>query len=275
MDEIIKRIDSAVAYIKSKCPLIPAVGVVLGSGLGSFCDLLDDGTELSFSEIPGFPRTTVEGHDGAFVLGHYKGTPVAVCRGRVHYYEGSPQNEITIPVRVMRALGAKSLLLTNAAGGVNLSFTPGTLMIISDHINMTGDNPLRGQNADEFGPRFPDMTDVYTRGLRSELFEKAKADGLNVREGVYMMYPGPSYETPAEIRAFRTLGADAVGMSTVPEAIVARHAGMRVIGVSCITNMAAGVLDGELSHGEVVETAERVKGEFLKLAGIAVELFSS
>ncbi len=272
MNEIEKRIGEAVAYIRARTAFEPEMGLVLGSGLGDFAEKLDAEAMLDFAEIPGFPVPTVEGHAGKLVLGSTAGRRLAALSGRVHAYEGRGWDEITIPVRVMRRLGVHTLLLTNAAGGVNLGYSQGALMLISDHINLTGKNPLTGPNLGDFGPRFPDMSEVYSAPLRRALLERAAAAGIELKEGVYMMYPGPSYETPAEIRAFRSLGADAVGMSTVPEAIAARHAGMRVIGISCITNMAAGVAGTPLSHSEVVETATRVKGAFLQVVGMAIEI---
>ncbi|MEA4915252.1 MAG: purine-nucleoside phosphorylase [Christensenella sp.] len=272
MNTIMKRIDSAEGYIRSKVDIKPVLGMILGSGLGGFADLLEDAIRIPFRDIPGFPVPSVEGHAGELVIGKYGKTPVAILSGRVHFYEGQPQSEITIPVRVLRRLGADTLILTNAAGGINLDFSAGALMLIRDHINYSGQNPLIGENLGEFGPRFPDMTDIYTKELREELKQRAQLAGILLSEGVYAMYSGPSYETPAEIRMFRTLGADAVGMSTVPEAIVARHCGMRVIGISCITNMAAGVTGGIIYHAEVVETANRVKREFKELLQIAIDL---
>lgn len=269
---ITQRIDAAFDYIRSKTAAQPEVGLILGSGLGDFCDKLEGQTVIPFSDIPGFPVSTVEGHVGAFVFGTCRGRSVVALRGRIHYYEGYTQQEITMPIRVMAKLGVRTVALTNAAGGVNLDFSAGCLMLISDHINFSGMNPLIGPNLADFGPRFPDMSDIYTKSLRAALKEKAAQAGIGLQEGVYMMYSGPNYETPAEIRAFRTLGADAVGMSTVPEALVARHSGMQVIGVSCITNMAAGVLDRKLDHSEVVETAERVKGEFTRLVEIILDI---
>lgn len=271
MGEIAKRINSAAEYIKGQTAFAPKMGIVLGSGLGDFCDEIKQECVISFKDIPGFPRPMVEGHTGELIFGTYNDVPMVAMRGRVHYYEGYSQQEITIPVRVMRLLGVDTLMLTNAAGGVNLSFSQGALMLIRDHINFSGSNPLIGQNMDEFGTRFPDMGGLYTPALCDALKEKAEKAGVQLQEGVYMMYSGPSYETHAEIRAFRGMGADAVGMSTVPEAIVARHAGMRVLGVSCITNMAAGVLPQPLSHAEVVETSNRVKGDFIKLLSLAVD----
>lgn len=269
---ISQRIDAAYEYIRTRTDAAPAVGLILGSGLGDFCDRLEGRTVVPFAEIPGFPVSTVEGHAGAFVFGTYRGQAVAALQGRIHYYEGYDQQEITLPVRVMARLGVRSLVLTNAAGGVNLDFAAGCLMLIADHINFSGRNPLIGPNLDQFGPRFPDMSDIYTRALREKIRPLAAQAGIDLREGVYMMYSGPSYETPAEIRCFRTMGADAVGMSTVPEAIVARHCGMDVVGVSCITNMAAGVLDRKLDHSEVVETARRVKGNFTRLLEIILDV---
>ena len=269
---ITERIDSAIETIRGRTAAAPELGLILGSGLGDFCGRLEDQTVVPFGQIPGFPVSTVEGHEGAFVFGTYRGRSLAALQGRIHYYEGYTQQELTLPVRVMAKLGVKTVILTNAAGGVNLDFKPGTLMLISDHINFSGKNPLMGPNLDGFGPRFPDMSDVYTRSLREKLKPLAAQAGIPLREGVYVMYSGPSYETPAEIRMFRTLGGDAVGMSTVPEAIAARHAGMQVMGVSCITNMAAGILPQPLSHAEVVETAARVKAEFTRLLELMIEI---
>ena len=272
MDSIETRITEAAAYLRERIKTNPTMGLVLGSGLGSFADELEDAVSIPFSDIPGFPVPTVEGHAGTLVVGKHQGKVVAALKGRVHFYEGQPQQVITIPVRVLKLLGVNTLLLTNAAGGVNLRFSAGALMLVSDHINYSGASPLTGDNLEAFGPRFPDMSDIYTRSLRHALKERAAESGIALEEGVYAMYMGPNYETPAEIRMFRTMGADAVGMSTVPEAIVARHAGMQVIGISCITNMAAGILDAPLCHAEVVETAARVRGEFLEVVSLAVDL---
>lgn len=269
---IAERITTAVDVIRQRTGAMPELGLILGSGLGEFCERLEDKTVVPFADIPGFPRSTVEGHQGAFVFGFFGGRSVVALNGRVHYYEGYTQQEITLPVRVMAKLGVKTVILTNAAGGVNLDFAAGCLMLIRDHINFSGMNPLIGQNLEDFGPRFPDMSDIYTRDLRQQLKPLAAQAGIDLREGVYMMYSGPSYETPAEIRAFRTLGADAMGMSTVPEAIVARHSGMKVMGVSCITNMAAGVLDRQLDHSEVVATAQWVKHDFTRLLELMIQI---
>ena len=269
---ISERINGAVEAIRARTDRVPELGLILGSGLGDFCDRLEDQTVIPFSDIPGFPLPTVEGHQGAFVLGSCRGRTVAALQGRFHYYEGYSQQEITLPVRVMAKLGVRTLILTNAAGGINLDFQPGTLMLLTDHINYSGMNPLIGPNLDEFGPRFPDMSDIYTRALREKLLPLAREAGIPLREGVYVMYSGPNYETPAEIRFFRAVGGDAAGMSTVPEALAARHAGLQVMGVSCITNMAAGVLPQPLSHEEVVETAGRVKRDFTRLLELMIDV---
>lgn len=263
--DITTRIMAAAEFIRSQVSLRPTVGLVLGSGLGDFADTLEDAVRIPYSRIPNFPVPTVPGHSGALVFGKKCGKSVVVLQGRIHYYEGLSQQEITLPIRVLAALGVKTLVLTNACGGVNLSFRPGDLMLICDHINFSGANPLIGPNLDAFGPRFPDMSDLYTASLRATIKEKASADGMELQEGVYAMYSGPNYETPAEIRMFRILGADTVGMSTVPEALVAGQCGMQVVGVSCVTNMAAGVLPRKLSHAEVMETADRVRDKFRKL----------
>ena len=265
-----EKIKAAVAYIRAHVSIRPAIGLVLGSGLGGYADTLEDAVRIPYSEIPNFPIPTIPGHSGALVFGTKGGQEVVVLQGRIHYYEGLPQQEITLPIRVLAALGVKAVVLTNACGGVNLDFKPGDLMLISDHINYSGANPLIGPNMDEFGPRFPDMSDLYTASLRAQIKEKAQEAGIFLREGVYAMYSGPNYETPAEIRMFRMMGADTVGMSTVPEAIVAGHCGMQVVGVSCVTNMAAGVLPVKLSHEEVTETANRVKEVFQTLIDLIV-----
>lgn len=267
-----ERIKASADYIRARVSIRPTIGLVLGSGLGGYADTLEEAVCIPYSEIPNFPVPTIPGHSGALVFGKKCGVEVVVLQGRIHYYEGLPQQEITLPIRVLAALGVKTVVLTNACGGVNLEFKPGDLMLISDHINYSGANPLIGPNMDEFGPRFPDMSDLYTASLRTQIKEKALESGISLREGVYAMYSGPNYETPAEIRFFRVMGADTVGMSTVPEAIVAGHCGMKVVGVSCITNMAAGVLPVKLSHEEVTETANRVKEVFQQLIDLIVEI---
>ena len=265
-----EKILRAAEYIRSKVEMQPKIGLVLGSGLGDYADTLENPVRISYSDIPNFPVPTIPGHTGALVFGRKCGQDVVVMQGRIHYYEGLPQQEITLPIRVLAALGVKTVVLTNACGGVNLSFAPGDLMLISDHINFSGSNPLIGPNLDTFGPRFPDMSDLYTGSLRTAIKETASAAGIPLQEGVYAMYSGPNYETPAEIRMFRALGADTVGMSTVPEALVAGHCGMQVVGISCITNMAAGVLPVKLSHAEVIETAALVHDKFQNLLDIVL-----
>lgn len=267
-----QRISDAAQYIKARITEAPSIGLILGSGLGDFADGLENRVVIPFAEIPDFPQPTVEGHAGAFVIGSCQGKTVVALQGRIHYYEGHPQQVITIPVRVMALLGVKQIVLTNACGGVNLNFAPGDLMLISDHINYSGSNPLIGQNLDQFGPRFPDLSNVYTKELRTKIMKVAEKNGIALRQGVYVMYSGPNYETPAEIRMFRMMGADAVGMSTVPEAIVAAHCGMDVVGISCITNMAAGVLPQKLNHQEVVETAALLHDKFQKLLTLVIDL---
>ena len=267
-----EKITNAADFIRQRITRTPQIGLVLGSGLGDFADALENPTKIPYAEIPDFPQPTVEGHSGAFVFGTKQGKFVVALQGRLHYYEGFTQQEITLPIRVLAALGIQTLLLTNAAGGVNLGFKPGDLMLISDHINFSGANPLIGPNLAQFGPRFADMSDLYTKDLRAAIKEKAAAAGIRLQEGVYAMYSGPNYETPAEIRMFRTMGADAVGMSTVPEALVAGHSGLQVIGISCITNMAAGVLPVKLNHAEVVETAAKVHDLFHKLVDLILTI---
>jgi len=265
------KITAAAAYLAGRVTKTPQVALVLGSGLGDYANTLENPVRIPYSQIPNFPQPTVEGHTGAFVFGKKQGKDVVVLQGRVHYYEGLSMQEITLPIRVLAALGVKTLVLTNAAGGVNLGYKPGTLMLIADHINFSGANPLIGKNLETFGPRFPDVSDLYTASLREKIKKQAAENQIPLEEGVYLMCSGPNYETPAEIRAFRTLGADAVGMSTVPEALVAGHSGMAVVGVSCITNMAAGVLPVKLSHKEVMETADRVHDLFQRLVDIILE----
>ena len=267
-----QKIHAAADYILERIDKRPAIGLILGSGLGDLADSLENKVVLPYEEIPFFPRSGVVGHVGALVIGEICGKTVVVMQGRVHYYEGHEQQFITMPVRVMKLLGVERLVLTNAAGGVNLNYAPGDLMLISDHINFSGSNPLIGDNPDEFGPRFPDASDVYTARLRKALLPKAEQAGIALKQGVYMMFSGPSFETPAEIRMARVLGADAVGMSTVPEALVAAHCGMEVIGVSCISNMAAGILPQKLSHQEVMDTGAMVRDKFRKLIKIVIEL---
>ena len=269
MDEM-KRIDEAAAKVLAVCGKAD-IGVILGSGLGDYAEALEDAVKLPYSEIPGFPRSTVAGHAGMWCCGTLHGKRVVMMQGRFHYYEGYGMKDVTLPVRVMQKIGVKTLIVTNAAGGVNLGYHPGELMVIGDMFSMTAQNPLIGPNLDAFGPRFPDMSCAFDKELRALAHECANEQGFALREGVYAQMTGPTYETPAEIRMLRTLGADAVGMSTVPEVVVARHGGMRVLGISCITNMAAGILDQPLNHAEVTETANRVKGQFRALLDAVVE----
>jgi purine-nucleoside phosphorylase len=259
------RAERAAQFIQSKSRSNFSVAVVLGSGLGAFAEGLTNSVAIPYTEIPGFARATVEGHAGRMIIGDSGATTVAAMQGRFHFYEGYSLEEVTFPIRVLKLLGVQTLLLTNAAGTLNVEFTPGSLMVISDHINLLGDNPLRGQNDERFGPRFPDLTNVYEPDLQEIVIDEGNAMGLEIRRGIYAALAGPSYETPAEIHMVRTLGADAVGMSTVPEAIVARHMNMRVIGISCITNLAAGVSDRPVDHSQVMATGERVRGSFTEL----------
>jgi len=255
---------NTIHYIKDKVKTLPQVGLVLGSGLGVLAEEITDPVILPYEDIPDFPVSTVESHAGRLILGELGGVPVLTMQGRFHYYEGYSMDKVTFPIRVMQSLGIKKLIVTNAAGGINLTFEPGTIMLITDHINLMGTNPLIGENLAQFGPRFPDMTRAYSPELRALVKSVAEDLNIQIKEGIYAAVTGPSYETPAEIRFLRTIGADAVGMSTVPEVIVANHGGMKVLGISCITNMAAGVTGESLSHDEVIETANRVR-EYLRL----------
>ena len=248
------------------------IGIILGSGLGSLASEVTNAKVISYSDIPNFPVSTVQGHAGQFVVGDLCGKKVIMMQGRFHYYEGNPMSVTALPVYVMKELGIKTLIVTNAAGGVNTQFKPGNLMIIKDHINFSGVNPLIGENDDEIGPRFPDMSVAYSRELTEVVKKAAKEVAVDVVEGTYVMMSGPSYETPAEIRMLRILGGDAVGMSTVPEAIAASHCGIKTIGISCITNMAAGILDVPLNHQEVMETSAMVKEQFISLIKKTLEL---
>lgn len=260
-EDLYARAEEAANQLRG-AGLAPQIAIVLGSGLGDFTTRLSNAVTVPYEKIPHWPASRVMGHAGHLVAGTLAGRNVAVLSGRVHLYEGHDAATVTFATRAMGLLGVKILILTNAAGGINTAFSAGALMIIDDHINFMGENPLVGPNEDRFGLRFPDMTEVYSRRLRGLADAAAKAQGIQVTHGVYLALRGPSYETPAEIRCFRTMGADAVGMSTVPEALAARHMGIEVLGVSCITNMAAGILPQPLHHDEVMETARRVRGEF-------------
>jgi purine-nucleoside phosphorylase len=258
-------VEAAAAAIRSRCGALPDTAIVLGSGLGDFADTLLDAIATPYTDLPNWPASGVIGHAGRLVIGNVGGRRVAALSGRAHFYEGHSLAAVVFATRVMGRLGVKRIILTNAAGGINTGFAEGALMIIDDHINMLGTNPLVGPNDERFGPRFPDMSEVYSLRLRRIADAAATARGVPVSHGIYVAVHGPSYETPAEIRFFRGIGADAVGMSTVPEAIAARHMGLEVLGISCITNMAAGVLPQPLVHDEVMETARRVRGSFISL----------
>jgi purine-nucleoside phosphorylase len=259
------RAERAAKFILSKTKLRPKIALVLGSGLGAFADELTDATRIPYEKIPHFPRSTAVGHAGVLAIGKVGDIAVAAMQGRVHLYEGYSALEVAFAMRVFGRLGIRSAILTNAAGGINQEFKQGALVVIRDHINLQGANPLIGPNDERFGPRFPDMTQAYWRSYREIALAEAKRLGIQAREGVYAALSGPSYETPAEIHYLRTIGADLVGMSTVPEVIAARHMGIRVLGISCVTNMAAGILDRPLDHAEVIETGERVKTQFIAL----------
>lgn len=260
-----EKILGCVKAIREKTDFVPKVALILGSGLGGFAEKTEIKAEIAYEDIPDFPVSTVSGHRGRFLFGNIEGVPAVIMQGRVHYYEGYSMEDVVLPVRVMQALGAEILLLTNAAGGIRPDLSPGTLMLISDHITSFVPSPLRGKNKDALGERFPDMSEVYDKKLRQMMKEAAKEAAAIVSEGVYLQAPGPNYETPAEIRAYRTFGADAVGMSTACEAMAAKHAGMRVGGISCISNLAAGISQTPLSHAEVQEAANAAFGQFSAL----------
>ena len=262
---VFERVEVAAGVVRRRCGSVPDLALILGSGLGDFAATLTDTVTMSYAELPNWPRSTVAGHPGRLVIGASAGRRVVALAGRVHAYEGHPPDAVAFATRVMGRLGVKQIVLTNAAGGVNTGFSQGVLMIIDDHINLLGESPLAGENDDRFGPRFPDMTEVYSMRLRRIADAAAAAEGLPVAHGVYAALLGPSYETPAEIRYLRAIGADAVGMSTVPEALAARHMGLDVLGLSCITNMAAGVLPEPLSHDDVLETTRRMREPFTAL----------
>ena len=263
--------NKSIDYIKGKIKNQPEIGIVLGSGLGDFADAIEDKIEIPYTEIPGFPVSTVKGHDGKLIFGKINSKEVCVMKGRIHYYEGYDIKEVVYPIEVLAGLGIKTLILTNAAGGVNTDFEPADLMIINDHINIMGKNPLIGPNDEDLGPRFPDMTDLYNKDLIEVAEKSAKKLGIDIKEGVYMYFTGPSYETADEVRMARILGADAVGMSTVPEAIIARHRGLKILGISTITNMSTGILDTPLDHTEVVEVGQEVAGKFKELLKEIIE----
>ena len=259
------QLDAAAAAVRARCGEVPSIAVVLGSGLGDFADTLTDAVVVPYTDIPHWPQSTVVGHAGKMVVGAVRGRRIVALSGRSHFYEGHPMSTVVFGTRVLGRLGVRHLVLTNAAGGINTSFAQGALMVIDDHINLMGTNPLVGPNDEALGARFPDMSEIYSKRLRGLAATVAAEQGFALNHGVYVAVHGPSYETPAEIRYMRAIGGDAVGMSTAPEAIAARHMGLEVLGISCITNMAAGVLDQPLVHDEVMETARRVRGAFIAL----------
>jgi len=268
-DTVFEKATAAAEFVGRRTELRPAIAIVLGSGLGAFAEQLAGATAIPFAEIPHFPQSTVPGHSGKLVVGKVAGVPVAVMQGRVHAYEGYSSEEVTFPVRVLGRMGVKTLVLTNAAGGINEGLKQGQLVLIADHINLSGRNPVAGPNDERLGPRFFDMSEAYSARLRELAHEAARAMDFRLDEGVYLSVLGPSFETPAEIRAFRTMGADLVGMSTVQETIVARHMGMEVLGISCVTNLAAGIQKEPLSHEEVMATGRAVEKQ---LAGLLTRL---
>ena len=259
------RVEEAAAAVRDRCGALPQTAIVLGSGLGGFANTLLDAIAVAYRELPHWTVSNVIGHEGRLVIGNVRGKRIAVLSGRVHLYEGHDPATVVFPIRVMARLGVKQVILTNAAGGINTGFAAGALMVIDDHLNLIGTNPLAGPNDDRFGPRFPDMTEVYSKRLRDIADEAAQTARVKVTHGIYAGLLGPSYETPAEVRLLRSIGADAVGMSTVAEAIAARHMGLEVLGISCITNMAAGVLAQPLVHDHVLEVASRVRESFISL----------
>lgn len=272
MNSVYEKLLRCKEAVKKKIDFQPEIGLVLGSGLGDYAREMDIRETIDYSKIDGFPVSTVAGHQGRFLFGYVKGVPVVAMQGRVHYYEGYPITDVVLPVRLMGLLGVEKVILTNAAGGVNFNFQPGDLMMITDHIATAVPSPLIGENLDELGPRFPDMSEVYDKELREMIRQAARNTGISLQQGVYVQFTGPSYETPAEIRMCRAWGGDAVGMSTACEAMAARHMGLKVCGISCITNMAAGMSNQPLDHKEVQETADRVSKEFKRLVTEAIRL---
>lgn len=270
MNDIYKKLEMCLKSVREKTDFQPEVALILGSGLGDYADGIKIEKTVNYTEIEGFPVSTVAGHKGRFVFGYVGEVPVVIMQGRVHYYEGYPMSDVVLPTRLMGMMGAKKLVLTNAAGGVNFDYKPGDFMLITDHITTAVPNPLIGVNIDELGVRFPDMSEVYSRRMRSIIKEEAGKLGIELQEGVYIQLTGPAYETPAEIRMCRIWGADAVGMSTACEALAARHMGMEVCGISCITNLAAGMSTKQLDHKEVQETADRVAEKFKALINAIV-----
>ncbi len=266
------NLAEACSYLVERVSVVPELGVILGSGLGAFAELVLEKQVIPYKDIPHFPTSTVEGHAGQLVFGKVEGRKVVVMQGRFHFYEGYTMQEVTFPIRVMQVLGIMGLVVTNAAGGINTNYHPGDLILIKDHLNMMGDNPLRGPNLTNLGPRFPDLSEAYNKDWRQKALLVAKELEIKPQEGVYAAMSGPNYESPAEIRFLRTIGADMVGMSTVPEVIVANHGGIKVLGISCVTNMAAGILGQKLSHVEVMETAGRIEKRFVHFVQALVKV---
>ena len=265
MNQVYEKLQNCLKSVREKTDFVPEVALILGSGLGEYAEEIEVTTTIDYKDIEGFPVSTVAGHKGRFIFGYVNKVPVVIMQGRVHYYEGYPMTDVVLPTRLMGLLGAKTLFLTNASGGVNKEYKPGDFMLLKDHIASFVPSPLIGENIDELGARFPDMSDIYRKELRGIIKEAAKEQGVGLREGVYMQLSGPAYESPSEVQMCRILGADAVGMSTACEALAANHMGMKVCGISCITNMACGITDQPLSHTEVQETADRVAPLFKKL----------
>ena len=265
MNQVYEKLQNCMKSVREKTDFVPEVALILGSGLGEYAEEIEVAATIDYKDIEGFPVSTVAGHKGRFIFGYVNKVPVVIMQGRVHYYEGYPMTDVVLPTRLMGLLGAKTLFLTNACGGINKEFHAGDFMLIKDHIATSVPSPLLGENIDELGPRFPDMSDVYRRELRGLIKEAAKEEGIELQEGIYFQLSGPAYESPAEVQMCRILGADAVGMSTACEALAANHMGMKVCGISCITNMACGITDQPLSHAEVQETADRVAPLFKKL----------
>ena len=266
-----EKVNETKKFIQSKTDLIPEIGIILGSGLGSLADQIENATVVSYSDIPNFAKSEAIGHANELVIGTLKGKTIIAMKGRFHYYEGFTPKEITFPVHLMKALGVGKLIITNACGAINTDFEPGDLMLIEDHLNLTGTTPFHGPNDDKMGPRFTDLSQTYSKELQSLAYEAAQNNGISLRKGVYAWWTGPAYETPAEIKMIRVLGGDAVGMSTVPEAMVAAYCGMKTLGISCLTNMACGILDEPLSHAKVIEVAKQVEDKFIKLVTDIIE----
>lgn len=267
----LEKIRESVEYVKGKVNIVPEIGVILGSGLGELAEKIEDKVIIKYEDIPNMPKSTIQGHKGQYVFGKFNGKNVVMMQGRIHFYEGHAMEMLALPIHIMKFIGIEKLIVTNAAGGVNEGFKPGDLMIITDHLNLAFSNPLIGKNEEEIGVRFPDMSNAYDKDL-VELAERIGNElDIKLQKGIYAMMTGPTYETPAEVRMVRILGGDAVGMSTVPDVVTAKHCGLKVLGISCITNMAAGILHQPLNHEEVIETSNMVKSSFMNLVGKIIE----